>query len=107
MPARCWMGRLSSSRMRSATRTAPAASVRSSHSTTNSSPPKRATVSSGRTARLNRSAHYLQRDSLAPLEQWLPAGALYKLPRIPASANGVRCFGRLALFDHYRTVAGS
>ena len=30
---------------------------------------------------------------------------LYKLPRNPGSANGVRAFGRLALFDHYRTIA--
>jgi hypothetical protein len=56
-------------------------------------------------ARLNRSTHYMQRDSLPPVEQWLPAGTLYRLPRNPGAANGVRAFGRLALFDHYRTVA--
>jgi hypothetical protein len=56
-------------------------------------------------ARLNRSTHYMQRDSLPPVEQWLPTGSLYKLPRNPGSTNGVRAFGRLALFDHYRTVA--
>jgi hypothetical protein len=56
-------------------------------------------------ARLNRSTHYLQRDSLPPVEQWLPAGALYKLPRNPTSAAGVRAFGRLALIDNYRDVA--
>jgi len=56
-------------------------------------------------ARLNRSTHYLQRDSLPSVEQWLPTGSLYKLPRNPGSADGVRAFGRLALFDHYRTVA--
>ena len=55
--------------------------------------------------RLNRSTHYMQRDALPSVEQWLPAGALYKLPRNPGPANGVRAFGRLALFDHYRTVA--
>ena len=55
--------------------------------------------------RLNRSTHYMQRDSLPSVEQWLPAGSLYKLPRNPGPANGVRAFGRLALFDHYRTVA--
>jgi serine/threonine protein kinase len=56
-------------------------------------------------ARLNRSTHYLQRDSLPPVEQWLPSGSLYKLPRNPGSASGVRAFGRLALCDHYRTIA--
>ncbi|QJW95584.1 tubulin-like doman-containing protein [Frigoriglobus tundricola] len=56
-------------------------------------------------ARLNRSTHYMQRDSLPPVELWLPPGALYKLPRNPGPANGVRAFGRLALFDHYRTIA--
>ena len=56
-------------------------------------------------ARLNRSAHYMQRDALPPVEQWLPSGALYQLPRNPVSAGGVRAFGRLALFDYYRTIA--
>ncbi|MBY0460935.1 MAG: tubulin-like doman-containing protein, partial [Gemmataceae bacterium] len=56
-------------------------------------------------ARLNRSTHYMQRDSLPPVEQWMPTGSLYKLPRNPGPASGVRAFGRLALFDHYRTVA--
>ena len=55
--------------------------------------------------RLNRPAHYLQRDSLPSVDQWLPQGALYKLPRNPGSTDGVRAFGRLALFDHYRLVA--
>jgi serine/threonine protein kinase len=57
------------------------------------------------TARLNRSIHYLHRDGLPAVEQWLPPGMLYKLPRIPKAANGVRAFGRLALFDHYRVIA--
>lgn len=56
-------------------------------------------------ARLNRSTHYMQRESLPPVEGWLPSGMLYRLPRNPGAANGVRAFGRLALFDHYRTVA--
>ena len=30
------------------------------------------------------------------------AGSLYKLPRTPGAADGVRAFGRLALFDNYR-----
>ncbi|MFO0797235.1 MAG: tubulin-like doman-containing protein [Gemmataceae bacterium] len=56
-------------------------------------------------ARLNRSVHYLQRDGLPPVDQWLPPGTLYKLPRSPVAAAGVRAFGRLALVDHYRAVA--
>ena len=55
--------------------------------------------------RLNRPAHYLQRDSLPSVEQWMPSGVLYKLARTPGAAHGVRAFGRLALFDHYRLVA--
>src|SRR5262245_39988766 len=57
------------------------------------------------TARLNRPSHYMQKESLLSVEQWLPPGSLYKLARTPGPANGVRAFGRLALFDHYRTVA--
>ncbi|HEY3789473.1 MAG TPA: tubulin-like doman-containing protein, partial [Urbifossiella sp.] len=56
-------------------------------------------------ARLNRPTHYLQRDTLPPVDQWLPPGVLYKLSRNPGSADGVRAFGRLALFDNYRSVA--
>ena len=56
-------------------------------------------------ARLNRPAHYLQRDGLPAVDQWLPQGALYKLPRNPGPADGVRAFGRLALFDNYRPIA--
>jgi serine/threonine protein kinase len=56
-------------------------------------------------ARLNRPAHYLQRDSLPPVEQWMPSGLLYRLSRTPGNANGIRAFGRLALFDNYRLVA--
>ena len=56
-------------------------------------------------ARLNRPAHYLQRDSLPSVDQWMPPGSLYKLARTPGAANGVRAFGRLALFDNYRLVA--
>jgi eukaryotic-like serine/threonine-protein kinase len=55
--------------------------------------------------RLNRSTHYLQRDGLPNVEQWLPHGLLYKLPRNPGAANGVRAFGRLALVDNFRAVA--
>jgi serine/threonine protein kinase len=56
-------------------------------------------------ARLQRPAHYLQRDSLPSLDAWLPPGLLYKLARVPGSSDGVRAFGRLALFDNYRIVA--
>ena len=57
------------------------------------------------TARLNRSTHYLQRDGIPPVEQWLPPGILYKLPRDPAAASGVRAYGRLALVDNYRMIS--
>src|SRR5439155_22438119 len=56
-------------------------------------------------ARLQRPAHYLQRDALPALDGWLPPGMLYKLARVPGSSKGIRAFGRLALFDNYRTVA--
>ena len=32
-------------------------------------------------ARLNRPSHYLQRESLPPVEGWMPTGTLYKLAR--------------------------
>jgi len=56
-------------------------------------------------AKLNRPAHYLQRDGLPPVEYWLPPGALYRLPRTAGPAAGVRAFGRLALFDHVKAIA--
>ncbi|HEY2909914.1 MAG TPA: tubulin-like doman-containing protein, partial [Gemmataceae bacterium] len=56
-------------------------------------------------ARLNRPTHYLQAQSLPPVDQWLPPGSLYKISRTPGAAEGVRAFGRLALFDNYRLVA--
>jgi hypothetical protein len=55
-------------------------------------------------ARLHRPAHYLQAGGPS-VEGWLPPGALYKLPRNPGPAAGVRAYGRLALADNYRTVA--
>ncbi len=54
--------------------------------------------------RLNRPAHYLQHGHLPPLDVWMPQGLLYKLPRVPASAAGVRAFGRLALLDNYKLL---
>ncbi len=56
-------------------------------------------------ARLNRPGHYLQRESLPPVDSWMPSGTLYKLSRNPGAAEGIRAFGRLALFDHYRIIA--
>ena len=53
----------------------------------------------------NRPATTLQRDSLPPVDQWMPPGSLYKLARTPGAASGVRAFGRLALFDNYRLIA--
>ena len=55
--------------------------------------------------KLNRPAHYLQRDGLPPVDQWLPPGTLYQLPKNPGPADGRRAFGRLAFCDHYRAVA--
>jgi serine/threonine protein kinase len=54
--------------------------------------------------RLNRAHHYLQREGMPSVEQWMPTGLLYKLPRNPGPAGGVRAFGRLALADNYRAV---
>ena len=55
--------------------------------------------------RLNRPGHYLQREGLPPVEHWLPPNTLYRLPKSPGSAGGVRAYGRLALCDNYRQVA--
>ncbi len=55
-------------------------------------------------AKLNRAAHYLQRDGLPPVESWMPKGVLYKLSRNPGAAAGVRAYGRLALVDHYKAI---
>lgn len=55
--------------------------------------------------KLNRPTHYLQRESLPQLDEWLPAGSLYKISRNPGAADGVRSFGRLALIDNFRMVA--
>ncbi|CAN5355985.1 hypothetical protein BH11PLA2_BH11PLA2_19880 [soil metagenome] len=56
-------------------------------------------------AKLNRPAHYLQREGIPSVEQWMPPGVLYRLPREASAAGGVRAFGRLALVDHYRPIA--
>ena len=57
-------------------------------------------------ARLNRPSHYLQHPTLPPVEPWLPPGLLYRLPKNPGPAAGVRAFGRLALCDHQRNLTG-
>jgi serine/threonine protein kinase len=56
-------------------------------------------------ARLKRPVHYLQREGLPDVQQWLPPNTLYQLPKASGPAGGVRCFGRLALCDHYRMIA--
>nr|MCU0704837.1 protein kinase [Fimbriiglobus sp.] len=56
-------------------------------------------------ARLNRPVHYLQREGLPDVQQWLPPNTLYQLPKASGPAAGVRAFGRLALCDHYRMIA--
>lgn len=54
---------------------------------------------------LQRPAHYLQNSKMPSIENWLPQGLLYRLPRNSSPANGVRAYGRLALCDHYRIIA--
>ena len=54
--------------------------------------------------RLNRPAHYLQQSGTV-VESWLPQGLLYRLPKNPGPADGVRSFGRLAFCDNYRNIA--
>ncbi len=56
-------------------------------------------------ARLNRPVHYLQREGLPDVQQWLPPNTLYQLPKSSGPAAGVRAFGRLALCDHFRMIA--
>jgi hypothetical protein len=56
-------------------------------------------------AKLHRPAHYLQREGLPAVEQWLPPNTLYQLPKAAGPAAGVRAFGRLALCDNYRLIA--
>jgi len=56
-------------------------------------------------AKLNRPGHYLQREGLPSLENWMPQGMLYQLPKNPGPAAGIRAFGRLAFLDNYRTIA--
>jgi eukaryotic-like serine/threonine-protein kinase len=55
--------------------------------------------------KLNRPTHYLQQNATPNIENWLPQGLLYQLPKNASAANGVRAFGRLALCDQFRMVA--
>ncbi len=56
-------------------------------------------------ARLNRSAHYLKPRNNGRLvtEGWFDPQVFYKMPRQPTTM-GLRCLGRLAFCDHYRTI---
>ncbi len=56
-------------------------------------------------ARIQRPVHYLQREGLPDVQQWLPPNTLYQLPKSSGPAAGVRAFGRLALCDNYRMIA--
>ncbi|HEY1378302.1 MAG TPA: tubulin-like doman-containing protein, partial [Gemmataceae bacterium] len=53
--------------------------------------------------RLYRPSHYLARARDGAGLDWLPSGLLYRLPRNPSTA-GLRALGRLAFWDHARTV---
>jgi len=55
---------------------------------------------------LNRSAYYLRpRNNGRALVEggWIDLSLVHRLPRVPET-GGVRCLGRLAYCDHYRTV---
>jgi hypothetical protein len=56
--------------------------------------------------RLNRPSHYLRAASgKTILDGWFNAKLIYRIPRTPAT-TGLRCLGRLALVDHYRSIVG-
>ncbi len=53
---------------------------------------------------LNRPSHYLKpRDGRPSLDSWLNPKLLYRIPRSQVT-TGVRGLGRLAFFDHYRSI---
>ncbi|MCE9532024.1 MAG: protein kinase, partial [Planctomycetes bacterium] len=56
--------------------------------------------------RLNRASHYLKprRNGRSIIEGWFDSQMLYRIPRNPTTL-GIRCLGRLAYCDHYRTFA--
>jgi serine/threonine protein kinase len=55
-------------------------------------------------ARLHRPTHYMSREGLPPIESWLSAEDLYRMPRAPAT-DGMRGIGRLALLDHFHVIS--
>lgn len=51
---------------------------------------------------LSRPTRYLRaRDELPPIDSWLDANVLYRMPRNLVT-NGIRCLGRLAFIEHYQ-----
>ena len=54
---------------------------------------------------LNRAAYYLRprANGRAVFEGWLDSNVLHRLPRTPET-TGLRSLGRLAFYDHYRTL---
>jgi len=56
--------------------------------------------------RLNRASHYLKprRNGRSIIEGWFDPQTLYRIPRNPQTL-GLRCLGRLALCDHYRSFS--
>jgi eukaryotic-like serine/threonine-protein kinase len=54
---------------------------------------------------LNRAAYYLRprNNGRALFEGWLDSSVLYRMPRVPET-TGLRCLGRLAFYDHFRTI---
>lgn len=57
-------------------------------------------------ARLNRAAHYLKprRNGKSILEGWFDSQVLYRIKAGNPLTQGLRCLGRLAFCDHYRTL---
>src|SRR5207247_6996796 len=57
-------------------------------------------------ARLNRPAHYLKprRNGRSILEGWFDSQVLYRIKAGNPLTQGLRCLGRLAFCDHYRTL---
>jgi hypothetical protein len=58
-------------------------------------------------ARLNRAAHYMKPryNGRSLIEGWFDPQLLYRIPRNPQTL-GLRLFGRLAFFDHFRPLMG-
>jgi serine/threonine protein kinase len=56
-------------------------------------------------APLHRPSHYLKaRDGRLAMDSWLNNKTLYRIPRSQVT-TGLRCLGRLAFVDNYRTIA--